>query len=113
MISRQDLLRVKSRALRMNIWFQTLSRTERAIMDLTVRCVERIRSHLLEATISSILEKILEALGCGFLERAEETGRQIAERMCEIAQKWGNKQASKWKFDADFVRFLGINAVNR
>lgn len=113
MITKQDLLRVKTKALRLNTWFRILSRTERAIVDLTIRCVERIRSHILETTISIIVEKILKALMCTFLLNGEKVGRPIAEQVCEIAKRWGNKHASKWKLDIDFVRFLGINAINQ
>lgn len=113
MIAKQDLIKVKTRALRLNVWFKALSRTERAIMDLTVKYVERVRSHTLEETISSIIDKILKALESRFLSNAEKVGREIMEKLGEIAEKWGNKTASEWKFDIGFIRFLGINAVNQ
>lgn len=112
MITKQDLLQAKTRALRLKIWFRALSRTERAIMDLTLKCVERIRSSILEATIYKILDKLLKALENIFLINAEKVGNEIARRMCQIAQKWGNKSASAWEHDKVFIRFLGINAVN-
>jgi len=112
-IAKQDLLKVKTRALRLNVWFKTLSRTERAIIDLTVKCVERIQSRVLEAIISSIIDKILKALEGMFLINAEKVGYEIAKQVCLIAKKWGNKDASTWKLDVGFIRFLGINAVNQ
>lgn len=113
MIARPDLLKVKTRALRLNVWFRVLSRTERAIVDLTLKCVERIRSHILEATISGIIDKIIKALECRFLVNVENIGRKMANQVCEIAEKWGNKGAFAWKLDRDFIIFLGINAVNQ
>lgn len=113
MIARPDLLKVKTRALRLNVWFRVLSRTERAIVDLTLKCVERIRSHILEATISGIIDKIIKALEPRFLINVESIGRKMANQVCEIAEKWGNKSAFAWKLDRDFIIFLGINAVNQ
>jgi len=112
-IAKKDLLKVKTRALRLNIWFKALSKIERAILDLTLKCVERVRSHTLEAAISTIIEKILKAFECRFIIKAEKVGREIARQVCIIAEKWGNKDASTWKLDEGFIRFLGINAVNQ
>jgi hypothetical protein len=104
---------VKTRALRLKVWFKALSKTERAIMDLTLKCVERVRSHLLEATIWNIINKILRALDLRFLVTAEKVGREIAKQLSLIAERWGNKEASTWKLDIGFVRFLGISSVNQ
>ena len=113
MIIKQDLIIVKTKALRLNLWFKVLSKTERAIMDLTLKCVERIRSRLLEATILNIIGKVLNALDLRFLTKAEKIGRKIAQQVCQIAESWGNKEASAWELDIGFVRFLGINTVNQ
>lgn len=113
MIVRQDLVKVKTRALRLKIWFKILSKTERAIMDLTLKCVERIRSHTLEEAITTILDKIIAALEQVFLIKADHVGREMAEKIAEIAKEWGNNDASSWKFDASFIRFLGISTLNQ
>jgi len=112
-IAVQDLLKVKTRALRLRIWFRVLSRTERAIMDLTLKCVERIRSRILEALITNILDKLITVLEQGFLTRADKIGRRIAEKLGEIADRWGNDDASAWKTDAKFIRFLGTSSLNQ
>jgi len=112
-IAKNDLLQVKTRALRLNVWFKVLSRTERAIIDLTLKCVEKVRSRILEATISSIINKILKAVESRFLSNAEKVGLEIAEKLGGIAQKWGNKEASNWKRDKVFIRFLGVNVINQ
>jgi len=111
-MAKKDLLTVKTRALRLNVWFRALSKTERAIMDLTIKCVERVRSHTLEATLSYIVDKILKALECRFLMKAEKIGRQIVMQMCKIAEKWGSKDALTWEYDQGFITFLGVNALN-
>ena len=43
-LSVKNLLEVKKLALRRKTWFRSLSRIERAIIDLTVRYVENIKS---------------------------------------------------------------------
>jgi hypothetical protein len=47
-----------------------------------------------------------------FLYTAEKVGRQLAQNLSTLAQKWGNKAASNWKNDQDFIIYLGINKVN-
>ncbi len=113
MIAKQDLLTFKKRALRLNLWFRVLSRTERAIVDLTLKCVERIRSPILETAVYSITNRVLRALERGFLSKAEEIGQEIAKQMCRIAQNWGNDGAFEWKLDVNFVRFLGVITLNQ
>lgn len=111
-LTRQDLMRVKTRALRGRVWFMVTSRLERGIVDLTIRCVERIRSLVLARTVSEIIVKILATLENSFLGRAEKIGAEIVERISGIAVEWGNSTAFRWKHDPSFVRFLGVNAIN-
>ena len=112
MTNRQYLNNIKSQALRAKILFRTLSRVERAILNLTIRCVEEVRSPTLENALSSIVSKIMEALENRFLVKAEKIGRQIAEKLGNTAQKWGNKTASNWKKDKNFIIYLGVDSLN-
>jgi len=89
-----------------------MSRVERGIVDLTIRCVEVIRSPVLVRAVSNILSKILKALREGFVERAEKAGRQVAEKLCVLAERWGNVSSSDWKQDKGFARFLGVITLN-
>ena len=108
----KGLMKIKTRALRHRVWFKTLSRAERAIIDLTIKCVERIRSRILTRVISKIFDKILKTLKNSFLETADKVGRETVERLCRIAGEWGNRTASNWKHDLSFIRFLGVNTTN-
>jgi len=105
-------MKIKAKALRRRVWFRALSRVERCIVDLTIRCVERVRSPVLERTILNIINKILKTLESGFLEKVNKVGSAVAEKVCRIALGWGNRNGSRWKHDSSFIRFLGINAVN-
>jgi len=110
--TKQDLAKIKTRALRTRIWFKALSKVERAIIDLTIKCTEKIRSNVLMATISKIIGKILQSLEDSFMVRAEKIGQEIAEALSAIAERWGNKTCSTWKYNIGFARHLGVNALN-
>ena len=112
MISREYLSAIRVKAVRRRVWFSALSRLERALMSLTIRCVKSVRSPVLALQIGRVVCKILKALKSGFSRRVEEVGYGVAERICQIAVEWGYKQASDWKYDMGFVRFLGTNAIN-
>jgi hypothetical protein len=63
-------------------------------------------------TVVAILDKLLETLEEDYLKRVERIGREIAEKICEIAGRWGNPDAWTWKYDLRFIKFLGVNATN-
>jgi hypothetical protein len=111
-LTRQRLLKVKARALRQGFWFKALSRMERRVFDLTVRCVERVRSGVLAKIVSGIVTKLSKNLKPGFMETAMRAGNAIAAEICDLALEWGNAGASFWRHDLSFTRFLGVNAVN-
>jgi len=111
-MTKQDLIKIRSRTLRTRVWFRALSKVERGIIDLTIKCVERIRSNVLARTISTIVNKLLDSLEEGFMTRADRVGYKIAERLCTLGKRWGNKACSTWKYDNNFVEFLGVNALN-
>lgn len=105
-------MKIRSRALRTRVWFRALSKVERAIVDLTIKCVEKVRSNVLARTISTIVNKLMESLEEDFMTRAEMIGYKVAEKLYIIGERWGNKACSTWKCDKCFVKFLGVNALN-
>ena len=111
-MTKQGLMKVKSRALRNRTWYKTLSRMERAIIDLTIKCVEKVRSHVLAKMVSMIISKILRTLKEDFMTTAEKVGREIVEKLSVVAESWGNRTCFLWKCDKGFVKFLGVNALN-
>jgi len=58
------------------------------------------------------MRKILKTLREGFMERAENVGRRVVEKLCVLTERWGNRSSSDWKQDEGFVRFLGVIALN-
>lgn len=112
MLTRQGLLKAKTKAVRKGVWYETLSRAERAIVDLTIKCVETVKSPILAKTVTRILSKISQTLENCFRKRAEEIGSDLAKRLGLVAEKWGNKTAQKWKTDKKFIKFLGVTTLN-
>ena len=112
LLTRHGLMKARTRALRQRVWFRALSRVERGIVDLTIRCVERIKSRILAGMVSTIVDKILKSLRPSFLETAMRVGRDLADEISATALEWGNTSASRWRHDLDFVRFLGVRAIN-
>jgi len=105
-------MKVRSKAVRSGLWYEALSRAERAILDLTIKCVEKVRSPILTKAITRILGKIMKTLEKSFLEKAQEIGSDLAQRLSKVAEKWGNKNAPNWKNDKKFINFLGATALN-
>jgi hypothetical protein len=111
--NREGLAKLKTIAVRRGLWFKALSAVERAIVDLTIRVVERVRSSVLKGVLKAIASKIVEALKAkSFRERAIVIGRALAERLVRIAERLGNKRAREWAEDPSFVMYLGVSWLN-
>jgi hypothetical protein len=110
---REDVAKLKTIAVRRGLWFKALSTVERAIVDLTIRVVERVRSSVLKGVLKAIASKIVEALKAkSFRERAIVIGRALAKRLVRIAERLGNKRAREWAEDPSFVMYLGVSWLN-
>ena len=103
---------IKRKAVRRGVWFRTLTRSERGIVDLTVRIVKTIRSRLLMNVIERIVTKLQKAMESNVVRLMREVGQPLARKLSMIAQTWGNKQASVWIKDRGFIQFLAINHLN-
>jgi hypothetical protein len=111
--NREGLAKLKTIAVRRGLWFRVLSALERAVVDLTLKVVERVRSSVLRGILKSIASKVVEALKSrSFKERAMAIGRALAERLARIAERLGNKRAREWAEDPNFVMYLGVSWLN-
>jgi hypothetical protein len=59
---KEELAKLKTIAVRRRLWYKVLSAAERAIVDLTLKLVERVRSSVLKEVLKSIASKVIEAL---------------------------------------------------
>lgn len=94
-------------AKKRRFWYR-LSRLERGILNLTVRCVEKPKSRRLINVLTKIVAKIKEMLISPFQRLMEKVGRPLAEKRSIIAKSWGNKEAGKWAEDLAFIMYLTI-----
>lgn len=106
------LASIKRRALRKNVWYKDLMPLERSVVELTIRYVDQIKSPRLILVISRIVCKLLKACQNRFLTRVEAVGYGLADKMCRIAVAWGSVEASRWRHDVGFIRYLGVTALN-
>lgn len=111
-LTRNEIIRVKARALRRGVWFRVLTKIERACVDLVIKVVERVRSRLLQKVLSSVIKKLEEAMESRVQRLMREIGDNLAKKMSQIAEDWGNKSAVRWAKDAGFVQYLTITYMN-
>jgi hypothetical protein len=112
-LGKNELTKIKAKAMRRGSWFRVLTRAERAQMELTMRIVKRIRSFILARVVTSIVKKLLNAMESKVVRLMREVGRALAQKISRIAQKWGNKSASQWAADPGFAQYLTINCINK
>jgi hypothetical protein len=109
---REDVVKLKTLAVRRGLWFKALSALERTLVDLTIRVVERVRSPTLREALRFTASKIVNAFKArSFRKRAIVIGR-FSLRAVHIAGRLGNKSASKWAKDLSFVMYLGVSWLN-
>lgn len=89
-----------------------MSRIERGIIDLTVRCVETVRSEVLTRVLRKVVSKLIEAVWHPFTWRLKQVGRPLAERTSEVALSWHLKEVAIWKKEVSFIQCLGLNYLS-
>lgn len=111
-LSGKELARIRAMAIRRGDWYRTLSKTERALLDLTIRVVRKIRSFVLCRILASIVEKLQIRTERNTAVQFHKIGRPLAEKIGRIAHMWGNTSADRWSADVNFARFLAIMHLN-
>jgi len=98
--------------LRKRLWFRVLSGVERAVLDLTLRCVDSVRSARLAEVLAAIVVK-LKLAAEGVVGRAvRSVGFFLARKMSDCALRLGYGAASLWAWDAGFARYLAVMHLN-
>ncbi|MCW3984389.1 MAG: hypothetical protein NWE96_10420 [Candidatus Bathyarchaeota archaeon] len=112
-LDKRKLIALKTKAIRSGAWFKTLKRIDRALIDLTIKVVELIKSETLAKSILSLTRKLEETLkNNSFSVRLREIGLHLAKKISNIAQKLGNLYAAAWAFDFSFAAFLTAIHIN-
>ena len=108
-LSIRKLAEIKQAALRHHLWFRSLSRVERGIMDLTVRYVDSIKSTKLAKVVTAIIEKLQATMENKADKLTRTVGLPLARKISKIAVSWGNRSASIWTEDIAFARYLAFS----
>ena len=111
-LGREQLLKLKLKAVRAGVWFRALPRIDRVLVDLTIRVARSVRSAALAEGILSVARK-LEGLLEGRVSRAiREVGYPLACKLGLIAQSWGHAGAQAWVSDEGFAQYLAVMKLN-
>jgi hypothetical protein len=112
LLVRSEIVKAKIRAIQRGVWFQVLTRMERACVDVAIIVIEKVRSCLLQKVLSSIMKKLEKAVKSQVQCITHEMGEYLASKLSQIAKDWGNKSATRWIEDAAFIRFLTVTYMN-
>ena len=110
-LNKSLLIRIKHKAIRLKVWYK-LNNIERTIIDLTIKCVNKIKSIKLKNVILKILNKIKEIFENDFLNKIYENGLKEIIKIIKIAYSWGNRNSLNWIKDKSFIFYLGIKKIN-
>jgi len=108
-LTREALAKLRQKALRRGCWFRDLKHSERKLLDLTIRVVEKVRSFLLAKLVSRIVCILCEAMETRVFRLMRTRGRSMAENLSNIAQAWGYRAAKSWVNDCGFIQYLTVN----
>jgi hypothetical protein len=111
--NREQLLKLKLKAMRAGVWFRNLPRIDRVLIDLTIKVTISIRSITLANSIRAIIKKLESLLESSLTRALKGIGLQLAQKISLIAQKWGNALARNWASDLSFVKFLSVMHINQ
>jgi len=108
-LTREALAKLRQKARRRGCWFRDLKHSERKLLDLTIRVVERVRSFLLAKIVSRIVGKLCEAMESVVHRLMRTEGRSLAEKVSRIGEAWGNRAAKSWADDRGFIQYLTVS----
>lgn len=111
-LNKDELIKIKTKAMRRKVWFRTLTMSERAQIDLTIKFVQKVRSLLLSRVLVSIMKRLMDAIEGRVVCAMRDVGYGLAEKISRFAQSWGNQSASEWMEDRGFTQYLTIMWMN-
>jgi hypothetical protein len=112
-LTREQLTKLKIKAMRAGVWFKALPRIDRVLVDLTIKVAENIRSTHLAKSLFAVVGKLEGLLESRFVHLARTVGRSLAEKASLVAQGWGNADARGWSTDRSFALYLAVMQANK
>ncbi len=110
-LSVRAIVDAKKLALKRRVWFRSLNRVERGILDLTVRYVDNIKSTKLAKVVTAILEKLQMTIESLADKLVRSVGLSLARKISVIAVSWGNYSACLWAEDRSFAKYLAFCSI--
>jgi hypothetical protein len=111
-LTREALAKLRLKAVRRGVWFRDLKQSERKLLSLTIRVVQRVHSFILARLVSRIVSKLCEAMESRILRLMRTEGRSVAEKLSKIGQAWGNRAAKSWAKDRGFIQYLTVSNLS-
>ena len=111
-LDRSLLVKFRSRAMRAGVWYRSLPRIDRVLVDLTINVAKGVRSVSLARGLWSVLRKLEGVLESRVSRAVREVGFPLARKLSALAQGLGNVGAWAWAFDASFARYLAVMRLN-
>jgi hypothetical protein len=112
-LSKSQLVKVKLKAIRAGVWFRALPKIDRALVDLTIKVSDGVRSAFLAQRILLVARKLEGFLESRFARAIREVGLPLARKLSLLAQQWGNTLAAEWAGDMGFARYWAIMLSGR
>lgn len=112
-LTRDQLTKLRLKAMRAGVWFKALPRIDRVLVDLTIKVAENIHSARLAKGLFEVMGKLEGLLESRFSRLARTVGRSLAEKASLIAQGWGYATAKGWSSDRSFALYLVVMQANK
>ncbi len=112
-LERDNLIKLRLRAMRAGVWFRRLSRIDRALVDLTIRVAkDRIYGVSLVHRLLTVASKLEGLFESKLSVMARQVGMPLASKLSCLAMKWGNVAAKFWIDNSKFARYLAVVELN-
>lgn len=98
--------------MRRGLWFRTLNRLDRALVDLTLKVSSTIRSGMLAKGILLVMRKLQTQLESKVDRATREIGFPLTAKLGMFATSWGYKAALEWANDDGFARYWAVMKLN-
>ena len=112
LLNKNQLVKLRLKAIRAGVWFKTLPRIDRVLVDLTIRVASSIRSVTLAKNVLAVIKKLEGIMESHLLRAFRGIAIELAQKLSLIAQKWGNLYATNWTSDTSFISFLAVMHIN-
>jgi hypothetical protein len=111
-LEKAQLQKLRLRAIRAGVWFRSLPRIDRVLVDLTIRVAGKVRSFTLAENILAVVRKLEGVLENSLVRAAREVGLPLVRKLSLLAQGWGNEAAKAWVSDPGFAKYWAALSLN-